>query len=422
MRRRVVRAACGVTVVAVLCGACGDGTRSGGAVSSGAPSSSAVASGEVDISALDTGSYRKTPSEPFPPVTGDAIVPVEGQRMAEFVVAPFEVDRDLTDTVLPTEIIRSRGNIKAVVGDGPANVPANQRFLAGFVAAATTPTQRLSDPKRVLIQMVIRYMSALDASAAAQQMSAATMQLAGASRVGLESASDTTAVRTPGVALAGATPTTALSAFTAHDDYLLYTYSSVPQAQQSSQAATVRKALSLQEPLIDRFPKTPTRSQNGGRMPSVQVDANRILLYALPNPKADAVNGTDRAVYGPRGMSLLRGSPESTFTALNAAGAPHNAYWLTSVYRASTGSAADRLASTFITDALTSGGWRKAASPRGLPIATCLTRDASSGSQNECYVVVGRYVAQSDDASAAAAAQQISAQYLILTQADQNAN
>jgi hypothetical protein len=411
-----------VTVVAVLCGACGDGARSGDAAGSGAPSSSAVPSGEVDISALDTGSYQRVPSDPFPPVTGDDIVPVEGQRMAEFVVAPFEVDRDLTDTVLPTEIIRSRGNIAGVVGDGPANVPANQRFLAGFVAAATTPTQRVTDPKRVLIQMVIRYMSAQDATAAARQMSAATLGTAGASRVDLDGAPDTTAVRTPGVTPRGAAPTTALATFTGHGDYLLYTYSAVPQTQQAGQIATVRKALSLQEPLIDRFPKTPTRSQNGGRMPSAQVDANRILLYALPNPKADAVNGTDRAVYGPRGMSLLRGSPESTFTALNAAGSPHNAYWLTSVYRASTGAAADTLRSTFVTDALTAGGWQKVASPRGLPIATCLTRDATSGSQNECYVVVGRYVAQSDDASAQAAAQQISAQYLILTQADQNAN
>ena len=118
---------------------------------------------------------------------------------------------------------------------------------------------------------------------------------------------------------------------------------------------------------------------------------------------------------------MLRGSPETTFTALTDAGSQHNAYWLTSVYRASTGTAADTLASRFVT-AATNDGWRRVASPRGLPIATCLTRDASSGSQNECYVVVGRYVGQSDDASATAAAQQISAQYLILTQADQNAN
>lgn len=420
MRMRVVRLACAVTAAALLCAACGDGARSGGPTGTG-PSSSAVPSDEVDISALDTGSYQKVPSKPFAPVTGDDIVPVEGQRMAEFVVAPFEVDRELTTTVLPTEIIRSRGNIRAVVGEAAANAPANNRFLAGFVTAASTPTLRQSDPKRSLIQMVIRYLTPQDAAAAAQQMSAATLTIAGASRV-TAGDQDTVAVRTPGVTLSGAAPTTALSAFTPHGDYVLYTYVSTPQSDQTSQEPAVVKALALQKPLIDRFPKTPTRSQNGGREPSAQVDANRILIYALPNPNPNAVNGTDRAVYGPRGMSMLRGAPETTFTALTEAGAPHNAYWLTSVYRASTGTAADTLKSTFVNAAINAGGWQKVASPRGLPIATCLSRDAASGSQNECYVAVGRYVGQSDDASATAAAQQISAQYLILTQADQNAN
>ncbi|GAA2057895.1 DUF7373 family lipoprotein [Williamsia deligens] len=421
MRMRVVRLACAVTAAALLCGACGEGGRSGSATDSGAPSSSAVPSGEVDIAALDTGTYQKTPSRPFAAVTGDDIVPVEGQRMAEFTVVPFEIDSDATRTVLPTEIIRSRANISAVVGKEAAFVPANEKFLAGFVSAASTPTLRQTDPSRTVIEMVIRYADPATATTAAQQMSTAFARQAGATRVTIPGAPDTVGVRVPGVRFQDKDPNTSLSAFTAHNDYVVYTWSSTPPAEEPRQVPAIQKALALQVPLLDRFPKTPTRSQNGGRTPSAQVDANRILIYALPNPKADAVNGTDRAVYGPRGIAHISGSPDTVFRALTAAGAEHNAYWLTSVYRASTGTAAERLRDTLVTSSLASG-WTRAPSPRGLPIATCLTRDASSGSQNSCVVVVGRYVGESNDESATAAAQQISAQYLVLTQADQNAN
>ena len=71
---------------------------------------------------------------------------------------------------------------------------------------------------------------------------------------------------------------------------------------------------------------------------------------------------------------------------------------------------------------LTSQGYVEAPSPQGLPDAVCLSNDTTDGTTDYCLVVNGRYVGEAygtDDKKDVD--QQISAQYLILEQADQNA-
>ena len=62
-----------------------------------APESSTTGSAEptVDLTALDPGAYPTDPRPPFGVAEDSQLVQVESQRMAQFIVAPFEVDPDL---------------------------------------------------------------------------------------------------------------------------------------------------------------------------------------------------------------------------------------------------------------------------------------------------------------------------------------
>ena len=63
-----------------------------------APESSTTGSAEptVDLTALDPGAYPTDPRPPFGVAEDSQLVQVESQRMAQFIVVPFEVDPDLT--------------------------------------------------------------------------------------------------------------------------------------------------------------------------------------------------------------------------------------------------------------------------------------------------------------------------------------
>jgi hypothetical protein len=93
----------------------------------------------------------------------------------------------------------------------------------------------------------------------------------------------------------------------------------------------------------------------------------------------------------------------------------------TTVYRSSDDSGAQKILTEFRND-LTSQGYAEAPTPQGLPDAVCVSKDTADGTQDYCMVVNGRYVGEAsglDDKKDVD--QQISAQYLILEQADQNA-
>ncbi|MBC2637835.1 MULTISPECIES: hypothetical protein [unclassified Rhodococcus (in: high G+C Gram-positive bacteria)] len=72
-------------------------------------------------------------------------------------------------------------------------------------------------------------------------------------------------------------------------------------------------------------------------------------------------------------------------------------------------------------DDLTAPGGAAAPVPAGLPGAKCLAKDTTSGEENYCYVVNGRYMGEAGGLDKKDVDQQISAQYLILEHADQNA-
>ncbi|MEE4025299.1 hypothetical protein V1Y59_19600 [Gordonia sp. PKS22-38] len=398
-----------------------------GCTTNGSPQPSPSAAGEaqaaVDLAALDTGSYPTEPREPFGRATDAEIVQVEAQRMAQFIVVPFEVDGDLTNQKMPTQTIASRKNLTMILGPEAVDVPANEFLLGGYTTTASTPDSHLrAGTARSLNNMVVRYADANHARAAARQMADALATRDKTELTGLPG--EPTAI----VKRSSIGGNEQMLAFTPHNSYVLYQWVETTPEQQDLLDPTLRTALGLQRALIDQFPATPTKAEAAERgiTDSVRpyVDQDRVLIYALPMTDEELETGGTfgpghqlRAVYGPRGRAHTSTDPKTTFTVLTETGSTANAVERSIVYRAATPDGA-----TAIMEA--DGGAGDASTPidppPGLPAAAC-TKSIGQGTLYSCHVQEGRYVGyvRSDDVTDAY--QQISAQYVILTKADQNA-
>ena len=91
--------------------------------------------GSVDVSLLDTGNY---PTRPAPPL-GIAGTPekgrlVEGVRMAEHVVGPWEVDTTLTQVVRPTTVLPDTAVLRQLLPRKIAAAAGRHNFVTGFLS------------------------------------------------------------------------------------------------------------------------------------------------------------------------------------------------------------------------------------------------------------------------------------------------
>ncbi|GAA3702687.1 hypothetical protein GCM10022238_17630 [Gordonia hankookensis] len=389
--------------------------------------SGAASEPSVDVAALDTGAYPTAPRPAFGKATQDNILQVEGQRMAQFVVVPFEIDDDLTNANMPTMVISGPSNLGMVLAPDTAKVPANKKMLMGFVDAAATPDESLrAGTKRAINNMVLRYLTPADAKDAARQMADATATGDKSRVTTLPGLPDTLVVQ------GSSGGNKQMMAFTPHNSYVLYQWFETTPSQQNMLEPTVRKALALQSALIDKFPATPTKEEAKARgitgSSAPVVDQNHVLIYALPytddeikKGKAALPGGSIRAVYGPRGMAQMSGDPKTDFTMLTDVGSTANAIEKSTVYRASTPDGAKTIVDTSLTSSR-SQGWADAESPVGLPAAKCQSKTLDTGTWYACYVQKGRYVGNYSARDKRDVHQAISAQYVILTKADQNAN
>ncbi|NED60120.1 hypothetical protein G3I15_04175, partial [Streptomyces sp. SID10244] len=306
-------------------------------------------------------------------------------------------------------------------------VPANKKMLMGFVDAAATPDESLrAGTKRAINNMVLRYLTPADAKDAARQMADATATGDKSRVTTLPGLPDTLVVQ------GSSGGNKQMMAFTPHNSYVLYQWFETTPSQQNMLEPTVRKALALQSALIDKFPATPTKEEAKARgitgSSAPVVDQNHVLIYALPytddeikKGKAALPGGSIRAVYGPRGMAQMSGDPKTDFTMLTDVGSTANAIEKSTVYRASTPDGAKTIVDTSLTSSR-SQGWADAESPVGLPAAKCQSKTLDTGTWYACYVQKGRYVGNYSARDKRDVHQAISAQYVILTKADQNAN
>uniref|UniRef100_UPI0010F54A1D DUF7373 family lipoprotein n=1 Tax=Rhodococcus sp. Q TaxID=2502252 RepID=UPI0010F54A1D len=361
----------------------------------------------------------------YPRATPENIVEVEGQRLAEFTVAPFEIDPVLVTGKMPTMVMRSGKNVGVVIGNGAGDIVYNNNMLYGYVTTAATNTPKATDPSRSVVNAVMRFPNAELAAKAAREIHTQITTVDDGAGLGNAETIDVlpnTLVSTRENSF-DAGPEVSVNAFTPHGDYLLYTWAKAPAAQKDWTAQAIAKAVSLQSPLIDKFPAQPTKEQNGGTSAEFpMIDQNKILIYAIPEADDQAKLGDDQAVYGPRGMSHRSTNPPVTQRVLTETGSEHNAVGKTIVYRATDEEGAQQIVEEFSND-LTSQGYTVAPTPPGLPTARCFTKDTIHGTADLCMVANGRYVGEASGLdNKTDVDQQISAQYLILTKADQNAD
>ncbi len=413
--------------VAVVCtaGAVTGCATDGQAVSITGASSSATTP-SIDVAALDTGGYPTSPRPPFGESTQENIQAIEGQRMAQYVLVPFEVDADLTRSTMPTYVITGARSLLPVMATDVADVPANSYLVGGFVSTAGNSTANLrSGTARALNNVVLRYLTPADALAAARQMAEKTAAFTKTEVTTLPGLPNTLVIR------GSSGDNRQIMAFTPHRSYLLYQWYQTTTAQQDRLEPTIRKAVELQTPMIDRFPATPTKAESaaGNTNPrKVMIDQNHILIYALPytddemtaNTGVMAPGATRRAVYGPRGMAHTSNDPVTDFRLLTDVGSTANASEKSVVYRATTDAGATTILDTFVASSH-NRGWTDISGPPGLPIARCQV-DPTGASFYHCLVQVGRYVGEVSLDDKQDTYRQISAQYVILTKADQNAN
>ena len=378
----------------------------------GASGGDAPTTANVDKAALDTGDYPTTPAPPYGYADPASAGSIEGQRLSEFTTLPYEIDADLTDVKMPTGPLKDGGAVSMLISGNASQVTLDNGMMTGFSTVASTPGR---DNSRSVLHAVLRFGDNAAATAAAEGIYQGL--LTEDSGMGLPVPENIDVLPNTKVTVHDIPDLKKVdvNALTVHGDYIIYTWASAPTDQKDWTAKSVAKALQLQEPLLDKFPATPK-----DKTKELKIDQNDLLIYAVPNKEGDARQTSQMAVYGPRGMAHRSTNPQLTYEVLTGAGVEHAASYNTSVYRAASADDAITVLDAFVDD-LTAAGFAAAPAPAGLPDAKCLAKDTTSGEENYCYVVNGRYMGEAGGLDKKDVDQQIAAQYLILEQADQDA-
>jgi hypothetical protein len=369
----------------------------------------------VDIAALDTGDYPTDPRPDFGKTTADNVGIVDAKNISNYVAVPFEIDRDLTDPIDAYYEVVSPASLDNVIPDEQAAAAtADSQFAYAFSSAASTPdVQVRAGVDRRLYNIVLRFRSAESATDGARRITDAAAQSYQIRPTTPDGLTDTQLFGKDYPSIGDRESV----AITVHNSYVFYQRYNTTLAERDRHEPTLRTAVTTQTELIDQFPAVPTEEQAAAQGISDRyplVDPHRLLIYTLPD------NDDDRpilasGVFAPRGAAHRSYFPTLEFQTMTDTHALL-AVDRSTVYRADSADGARTLLDT-TTRTLTGAGWTVSDSPPALPHATCHTRTNTT----LCRVTYGRYLGLvvSDDPTDAH--QQISAQYVILTKADQNA-
>jgi hypothetical protein len=257
--------------------------------------------GTVDVTLLDPGNYSTKPLAPMgaagTPATGALL---DAQRMADFVVGPWEVDPALASSYAfafsPGAMPLKSDALNAVLSAEAAQAGAQHNYVNGFASARQAAGQKL------LFNIVLRMGDPESATAAARDMAQATLEHPPQSTVPVTMASipipghaDATAVSHSFPEYGSTAIWNVVESFTAHGPYVL-----VQKAQSTENmdvaAGLVAKAVDLQAPRIDQF--TPT---DPAQFPTLPRDPSGLLAKSLPVP-AKAANINNNATFGGYGV------------------------------------------------------------------------------------------------------------------------
>ncbi|QGP90555.1 hypothetical protein GKZ92_22805 (plasmid) [Gordonia sp. 135] len=381
-----------------------------GCATDGQPVAATLTDPKVDTAALDTGDFPTRASAPFGRATDHQLH--EALRMGDYVVVPFEANPDLVTYEKPSGGFGTNQQDRSAFTDVTRISPtiaANDALLGGFVSSfGNLESTARTNNREILHNMVLRYRSPQDATAAQDSIYRIYQGVAAKKEpnmvvVPLESSPGTIVQYYQGVRPPQSSDRTYV---TAYKDYVLIERYRAPIAQIPAMDATVRDLISRQKTLLDEFTPTP-----GEQAPL--LDPQSLLIYALPAGNAPG------AVWGPRGMAHRQDDPQDIFTVLDET-TSQTAIQGSAVVRADNPQGARKVFDSFTNDMVNDGTYTPVDSPPAFPTATCLKDDTKSN-QFVCMMTLGRYYAQVEGQTLKSAQQAVSAQYLILTTADQNA-
>ncbi|MDA2893366.1 hypothetical protein PDG61_20800 [Mycolicibacterium sp. BiH015] len=427
---RAVRAALMLFLVAVLSGC--SSTLSGTArVATDAPDPD-----EANVALMDTGPYGTVPTHPFGTVGDDRIAQgnLEGQRMAQYVVGPWEIDSTLTKregalhtaatgTIPTPDMMR----LNDVASPGIVAVAAKYNLVTGFSSIRMDPLPNSPQPGLALKNVVMRFPDPVAAAAAAPEMAAALPAPLGAPpgrRIQFDRNPEAiaTAFEVPATAYLPAAEV--VGSFTAHGPYVLYQYVQSARGDldffRRNADVLAQACLDRQKRLIDQF--VPTELSKLSELP---LDPTGQLLAKTLNAPDNRVPWMIGA-WNPRGWLHFEDDPLLSASLFTTAGVKTVSQRLTTVYEADSAAGAAEIVDRFSQEIGKPAAVRPFGGVPGLPNARCfeqrdgLPADAAISWQRiqwryKCVARSDQYAFTAFSASPADVKEQIAAQYRILS-------
>lgn len=399
-RRRVPAAAglCTVTVMLAGCTTVMDGA---------AARDPGFTPGEVTRVLMQTGNYPVAPRTPPKPSVELSTV-IEAQRMAEFVIYPWEAYPTATTAdMLGTTVIRTPQALGIQMPGGVApDIAQANGFLGGFTTSRGTPKD--APGKHMAVNVIVMRFPSPD------QANAALAALV-AKQPPPEGSTGPRPIPIPGHPEATATAVVldsgrpSVSSLSAHGAYVFDVFTQTDDTHEAA-AATIGKALDLQGPRIDQFQPT-----DPAQFATMNPDPSGLLARSLPKKDAGVNDGvwTTPAMLHFSAGNDLNGPKEAT-DRFAKFGIDTIVRGKSIFYRAKDAAAATGFAEQVAKD-FADGAEQKPAVP-GFPAAKCFTiKDPGAlDDRIQCVATADRYVITVFSKQSADAIQQISAQYLML--------
>ncbi|MEN4449055.1 MAG: hypothetical protein EKK51_09410 [Mycolicibacterium sp.] len=363
--------------------------------------------GDVTRALLQTGNYPTgIRNAPAPSVALSRVI--EAQRMAEYVIYPWEAYPTATTLdELGTRVILSPEalGVQMPGGVAPDIVQANG-FLNGFTTSRGTPKDAPGAHMAVNV-IVMRFPGPDQANAALSALVA--------KQPPPEGSTGAHPIPIPGHPEASATAVVlnsgrpSVDSLSAHGPYVFNVFTQTDDTAEAA-AAAIGKALDLQGPKIDQFQPT-----DPAQWPTLNPDPTGLLARSLPKKDAtvnDGVWTTAAFLHFSAGSSL--DGPQEATDRFAKFGIDRIVQGKSIFYQAKDAAAATGFAELVAKD-FADGNEQKPTVP-GFPGAKCFTiKDPGEFSDRfECVATADRYVVTVFAKQSADAIQQISAQYLML--------
>lgn len=401
MRRILAAGACLVSVALVA--ACGQDTTQS-AESPSATSTTTEAPPPVNPDKLNPGRFATKPLAPLGKAgSPDRGALVQAQQMADYVVGPWQVDKELIAPYLDTYYVMSSATPLAGLGPEAISQAAEKRGMVNGFGSARQVAE-----KAALLNVVLRFPDPESAAAASADMNAAAsaQPISGAQPepLALPGYDGTLATTYAYTARDTNAPRASVRAFTARGPFVFMQFAQSVDGRDAA-AALVTKTIDLQAPLIEKFTPAPVDA-----LADVEIDPTGLLARTLPMQTSDS-SLYKNAVYGRQGASHFQSNPVGSTTLFNDTGVTAVAMSGANVYEAKDNPTARFITNAFNQEVSSMPGATAASPVPEIPDSYCMAFPQAF----YCVAPAGKYAIEIRAEKFEDAQQQVAAQYIILT-------